>query len=75
MLFYTSGPRFSNVLVIFLMISCSFSTESVKLTNVELIEIIEEQAELIKSLSNTIARMLLQHSEQESLIEELMENN
>lgn len=45
-----------------------------KTTKIELIEIIEEQAELIKSLSNTVARMLLQNTEQESVINELMQN-
>lgn len=40
----------------------------------ELIEIIEQQGELIKDLSETVARLLLQNQEQESIIEELIQN-
>lgn len=40
----------------------------------ELIELIEQQGELIKDLSETVARLLLQNEEQESVINELMQN-
>ena len=46
-----------------------------KTTQIELIEIIEQQGELIKELSGTISRLLLQNSEQESIINELMKEN
>lgn len=45
-----------------------------KTTEIELIEMIEQQGELIKDLSETVARLLLQNEEQESIIEELIQN-
>jgi len=45
-----------------------------KTTNFELIEMIEQQGELIRDLSNTIAQLLLRNSEQENVINELMQN-
>lgn len=45
-----------------------------KTTKIELIEMIEQQGELIKELSETVARLLLQTEEQESVINELMQN-
>lgn len=48
--------------------------KTTKTTNFELIEIIEQQGELIKELSGTIAQLLLQNEEQESIIEELIQN-
>lgn len=46
-----------------------------KKTAYELIELIDQQGELIKELSGTISRLLLQNSEQESIINELMKEN
>lgn len=45
-----------------------------KTTKIELIEMIEQQGELIKELSETVARLILQTEEQESVINELMQN-
>lgn len=44
------------------------------MSKIELIEMIEQQGELIKELSETVARLLLQNEEQESVINELMQN-
>ena len=44
------------------------------MSKLELIEMIEQQGELIKELSGTIANLLLQNEEQESIIEELIQN-
>lgn len=40
----------------------------------ELIELIEEQGELIRELSATVARLLLQNAEQENYIDELIDS-